>query len=132
MHSRGQAWETLEFRFWTPAATVPSVNEETKHSYFVKPSHLSSSGGLQIAVLRTKENCSGRAESFLSEIRHMVLTNCVSDCLGQRSLNSQSPPNAHMPRRVLPSSFLFVTLLDLRPRGGNTPWPQSPLQGITF
>ena len=32
------------------------------------------------------------------------------ECLGQRSLNSQSPPHTHMPRRVLPSTFLFVTL----------------------
>lgn len=46
MHSRGQAWESLEFRFWTPAATAPSVLEETGHSYFVKLSLLSSSGGI--------------------------------------------------------------------------------------
>lgn len=53
-----------------------------------------------------------KTDSFhvLPKIRHEVLEDCASDCLGQRSLNSQSPPHVHVPRRVLPSSFLFVTL----------------------
>lgn len=41
-----------------------SVLEGTGHSYFVKPSVSRSSGGLQVSVLRSKESCSGRAESF--------------------------------------------------------------------